>query len=38
MYVRWAEKTGYKVEMQSETAGDEAGIRSVAYKISGHNA
>jgi peptide chain release factor 2 len=38
MYVRWAEKKGYTVEMQSETAGDEAGIRSVAYKISGHNA
>jgi peptide chain release factor 2 len=38
MYVRWAEKKGYKVELQSETAGDEAGIRSVAYKISGHNA
>lgn len=38
MYVRWAEKKGYKVEMQSETAGDEAGIRSVAYKISGRNA
>ncbi len=38
MYVRWAEKKGYKVEMQSETAGEEAGIRSVAYKISGPNA
>ncbi|MFN3606842.1 MAG: PCRF domain-containing protein, partial [Cypionkella sp.] len=38
MYVRWAEKKGYKVELQSETPGDEAGIRSVAYKISGHNA
>jgi peptide chain release factor 2 len=38
MYVRWAEKKGYTVEMQSETAGDEAGIRSVAYKISGKNA
>ena len=38
MYVRWAEKKGYKVELQSETAGDEAGIRSAAYKISGHNA
>jgi len=38
MYVRWAEKKGYTVEMQSETAGEEAGIRSVAYKISGHNA
>ncbi len=38
MYVRWAEKKGYTVEMQSETAGEEAGIRSVSYKISGHNA
>ena len=38
MYVRWAEKKGYIVEMQSETAGEEAGIRSVGYKISGHNA
>lgn len=38
MYVRWAEKQGYTVEMQSEQSGDEAGIKSVAYKISGHNA
>jgi peptide chain release factor 2 len=38
MYVRWAEKKGYKVELQSETAGEEAGIRSAAYKISGQNA
>ena len=38
MYVRWAEKKGYTVELQSETAGDEAGIRSAAYKISGRNA
>jgi peptide chain release factor 2 len=38
MYVRWAEKKGYTVEMQSETAGEETGIRSVSYKISGHNA
>ena len=38
MYVRWAEKKGYKVELTSETAGDEAGIRSAAYKISGPNA
>ncbi|PZO65601.1 MAG: peptide chain release factor 2 [Paracoccus denitrificans] len=38
MYVRWAESKGYTVELQSETAGDEAGIRSAAYKISGHNA
>ena len=38
MYVRWAEKRGYKVELQSEEAGGEAGIKSCAYKISGPNA
>ena len=38
MYVRWAEKKGYTVELQSETAGEEAGIKSASYKISGHNA
>lgn len=38
MYVRWAEKKGYKVELQSESAGEEAGIKSATYKISGHNA
>lgn len=38
MYVRWAEKHGYSVELMSESAGDEAGIKSAAYKISGPNA
>ncbi|TCP42158.1 peptide chain release factor 2 [Rhodovulum marinum] len=38
MYVRWAEKHGYKVELQSESAGEEAGIKSATYKITGHNA
>ncbi len=38
MYVRWAEQHGYKVELQSESAGEEAGIKSAAYKISGPNA
>ena len=38
MYVRWAEKKGYKVELQAESAGEEAGIKSAAYKITGHNA
>ncbi|MDA7551452.1 peptide chain release factor 2 [Rhodobacteraceae bacterium] len=38
MYIRWAERSGYKVEMQSETPGEEAGIKSVTYKVSGHNA
>ena len=38
MYVRWAEKKGYKVELQSMTDGEEAGIRSAAYKVTGKNA
>ncbi|MBC7163509.1 MAG: peptide chain release factor 2 [Roseovarius sp.] len=38
MYVRWAEKRGYTVELQSESPGEETGIKSAAYKISGHNA
>ncbi len=38
MYVRWAEKKGYKVELQSESAGEETGIKSAAYKITGPNA
>jgi peptide chain release factor 2 len=38
MYVRWAEKKGYKVELQAESAGEEAGIKSATYKISGQNA
>ena len=38
MYVRWAEAHGYKVELQSTTPGEEAGIKSATYKISGHNA
>ena len=38
MYVRWAEKKGYKVELMAETPGEEAGIRSASFKISGQNA
>jgi len=38
MYVRWAEKKGYEVELQSESAGEEAGIKSATYKIAGTNA
>ena len=38
MYVRWAEQHGYEVELQSETPGEEAGIKSAAYKITGPNA
>ncbi len=38
MYVRWAEQHGYKVELMSETPGEEAGIKSAAYRITGQNA
>ncbi len=38
MYTRWAEAKGYQVELLSEMPGDEAGIKSAAFKISGRNA
>ena len=37
MYVRWAEARGFKVELQSETPGEEAGIKSATYQIKGEN-
>lgn len=38
MYVRWAERRGYKVEFLDLLPGDEAGIKSVTLFISGENA
>ena len=38
MYVRWAEKNGFKVEVQSTTAGDEAGLKNASIMIRGENA
>lgn len=38
MYVRWAEKRGYKVDTIEYQAGDEAGIKSVTIHVQGHNA
>ena len=38
MYVRWAEGKGYTVELLDESPGEEAGIRSATYRISGPNA
>ena len=35
MYVRWAESEGYEVRTVDESAGDEAGIKSVTLEISG---
>ncbi|WP_298726769.1 peptide chain release factor 2 [uncultured Ferrovibrio sp.] len=38
MYVRWAERKGYKVEFIEESEGEEAGIKSATIKVSGPNA
>jgi peptide chain release factor 2 len=38
MYLRWAERRDYKVEWLEETAGEQAGLKSVTLKISGENA
>ncbi|MEM9062918.1 MAG: peptide chain release factor 2 [Pseudomonadota bacterium] len=38
MYLRWAESRGFKVDLQSETPGEEAGIKSVTYQIKGDSA
>ncbi|GAB4522614.1 MAG: peptide chain release factor 2 [Amphiplicatus sp.] len=38
MYVRWAQKRGYKVEVIEELPGEEAGIKSATIKVMGHNA
>ena len=38
MFTRWAEKKGYKVSLNEESIGDEAGIKSATIKVSGYNA
>lgn len=35
MYLRWAEKTGFKTELIDRSTGDEAGIKSATYSIHG---
>lgn len=38
MYTRYAERVGYKVVELDKLAGDEAGIKSVTFKVIGENA
>ncbi len=38
MYMRWAEKKKYKMEIVDESSGEEAGIKSATIKVMGHNA
>jgi len=38
MYLRWAERRGFKAELLEATPGDEAGIKSATVTIDGRNA
>ncbi|MDD2427302.1 MAG: peptide chain release factor 2 [Eubacteriales bacterium] len=38
MYVRWAEDHGYTIELLDLLQGDEAGIKSVSFRVKGVNA
>ncbi len=38
MYVRWAERRKFDVEVIEETDGDEAGVKSATIVVKGHNA
>ncbi len=38
MYVRWAERHGYKIEWIEESPGEEAGVKSATVRIRGANA
>jgi peptide chain release factor 2 len=36
MYIRWAEKKGFTVNIDEESVGDEAGIKSITMEIAGN--
>ena len=38
MYSRWADKKGFQIEVLNYLDGDEAGIKSVEFQVSGENA
>ncbi len=38
MEMRWAERRGFKVELLEASPGEEAGIKSAAFQVSGENA
>jgi peptide chain release factor 2 len=38
MEMRWAEKSGFKVEVLEASAGEEAGIKSATFRVDGENA
>ena len=38
MYTRWAESHGYKMQLMEQSEGEQAGIKSATFQISGPNA
>lgn len=38
MYSRWAENRHYKIEILDENSGEEAGLKSITFKVMGHQA
>jgi peptide chain release factor 2 len=38
MLMRWAERRGFQVELLEASAGDEAGVKSATFRVSGENA
>ena len=38
MYMRWADKRGYKTELLEESPGEEAGLKSTTIRVAGQNA
>jgi peptide chain release factor 2 len=38
MYLRWAERRGFKVEIKEASPGEEAGVKSETFTVRGHNA
>jgi peptide chain release factor 2 len=38
MYLRWAERRGFSVEMKEASEGDEAGLKSATFLLGGENA
>src|SRR5262245_17235711 len=38
MYLRWAERRGFKTELLEATPGEEAGIKSATFTLAGENA
>jgi peptide chain release factor 2 len=38
MYTRWAEQRGYKIQLMEQSEGEQAGIKSATFQVSGPNA